>query len=681
MKLLSIEINNFRQFFGPHHLELGLQANKNIIVIHGENGSGKTTLLNAFKWCFYGQTDFDSLNENLLNERCVAESSAGSKINMSVTVEFEHENMRHTAKRESIFKKTANLSYESIGGSVFSLTWIDTGGGFQESKNADTHMSQILPEKMQPYFFFNGERIEKLAHINAADQIQSAIKNLMGLEIVERASHHLGGAVITKLRKELKETSSKDLADVIENETAFAEKVEEIKREVVQIEKNVIEFKEELQLVNRAFETNYEVSSLHKERTTLEAEIGTCQEKIAVLKKDRRDYLSAMGCLAFTDSLLKTSGDILNEKRLKGELPFKVKEQFITDLLDEGRCICSRSLEIGSAPYDAVHSFKSSTTPADVENAFIETSTHIVQMTRAKVDLFHRLAGFQRDESDYNIEIVKKQGRIDVITKSIGDRRDSEDITKLETKRGEILQELDNFASKRGALQTNLADWELKYAEIKKEREKLSLQNAKGDVATRRLKLAEEVLQVIDSLYLALAEQVRDRLSAKVDATFKSIMRKPYWAEISKDYTLQIYKEIGGHKQIVYEKSTGENQITSLSFVGSIVSIAKERSDSDNDNFKGGVFPIVMDSPFGALDPDYRTKVAEYIPELAEQVVLMVSDSQWSGQVEKQVRPRMAREYSLHYSRPSDQKPLDTEGLKSGERYECTEIKEGFHVQ
>ena len=29
-----------------------------VTVIHGSSGSGKTTLLNAFKWCFYGQTDF-----------------------------------------------------------------------------------------------------------------------------------------------------------------------------------------------------------------------------------------------------------------------------------------------------------------------------------------------------------------------------------------------------------------------------------------------------------------------------------------------------------------------------------------------------------------------------------------------------------------------------------------------
>src|SRR5688572_11705067 len=106
MRLLRIEIENFRQFSGKHVIDLGgghADKNKNVVVIHGENGSGKTTLLNAFKWCFYGQTDFDSKNDKLLNERTVASTATGGKIEMSITVEFEHDGMRHTAKRVSLF--------------------------------------------------------------------------------------------------------------------------------------------------------------------------------------------------------------------------------------------------------------------------------------------------------------------------------------------------------------------------------------------------------------------------------------------------------------------------------------------------------------------------------------------------------------------------------------------------
>lgn len=676
MRLLKIEIANFRQFSGSHAIDLDVRTDekRNVIVIHGENGSGKTTLLNAFKWCFYGQTDFDSHNEKLLNERSVASTESGARIEMSVSVEFEHEGLRHCAKRISHFKKSAENSYESIGGSTFKLSWIDAAGTYKDSHNPDTHMGQILPEKMQPYFFFNGERIEKLAHVNSADQIQSAIKNLMGLEIVERASQHLGGAVLAKFRKELKDASPKDLAEVIEAENVLVEAVAKTREEIAVVEKNISEFREELNEVNKALENNHEVSALQRERMNLDEEIISLQEKNARLIRERRDYLSANACLAFSESLMSTSNAILDDKRKRGELPFKVKEQFIADLLEQHRCICARELAENSPPYLAVSAFRSSTTSADVENAFIETSSTLLQMAKGRAELYSKLKEFQREETAVAADIARKVGRIDVISKQIGGR-DAEDIARLEAKRGDISEKRDSAVAKKGGLLSTLKTWEERLAEKKQERERLSLQNAKGGIATRRLELVEEVKSVIDAFYLSLSEEVRSRLSNKVDSTFKSIMRKPYWAEISSDYTLQIYKEVGGEKQIVYEKSTGESQIASLSFVGSIVSIARDRAaEQTSENFKGGIFPIVMDSPFGALDDDYRDKIAEYIPVLAEQVIVMVSGSQWRGGVESKVRPRMAKEYTLYSFTPSDLK-------QRNEAHEYTEIRDGNYVQ
>lgn len=675
MRLLSIEIENFRQFHGKHSLDLDIDRdrNKNVIVIHGENGSGKTTLLNAFKWCFYGATDFDSQNEKLLNERAVVSALTGDRIEMSVRVEFEHDGLRHTARRVSLFKKTSDGAYEPIGGSTFKLSLTDSTGMFRESHNAETHMSQILPEKMQSYFFFNGERIEKLAHVNSSAQIQSAIKNLMGLEIVERASQHLGGLVLSRLRKELKNASPKDLEEVIEAENVLIDAVRKIEDEIKVVDKNILEFKEELNEINRALENNLEVSGLQRERVSLDGEIGELRDKSARLIRERRDFLSAHACLAFTESLVTTSNAILDEKRKKGELPFKVKEQFITDLLDQGRCICGRPLEQGTDPHSAVGAFKHSTTSADVENAFIETSSTLVQMAKGRADLFSRLREFQREESRISNDIARKLGRIDVLSEQIGSR-DVADIAKLEARRGDVSERRDSYISRKGGLLSDLDTRKQQLGEKKQEREKLSQLNKKGDVATRRLALAEEVKRVIDALYQALAEKVRTELSTKVDTTFKSIMRKPYWAEISKDYTLQIYKDIGGQKQIVYEKSTGESQITSLSFVGSIVSIARDRSgDQTSENFRGGIFPIVMDSPFGALDDDYRDKIADYIPALAEQVIVMVSGSQWRGAVEAKVTPRMAKEYSLYNSSSTDPE-------QRNQALEQTQVREGHHV-
>lgn len=678
MKIASLEFQNFRQLYGKKKIFFSTDSKQNVTVIHGENGSGKTTLLNAFKWCFYGTTDFDSKADNLLNERAIDESEAGSKIEMSVTVEFEHDDNVYTASRTALFVKITGLVYEAVGGEMFDLSWRDSSGSFNKSPNATTHINQILPEKMHSYFFFNGERIEKLAHINASDQIKSAIKNLMGLEIIERASQHLNGAVIAKLRKELKATSSSELADVIEKENVFSSKVSELRVELKQLDINQAEYLEELQLVNKSIEQNTEVSALQSQRIRFEDDIKNNQDKRKNLQRERRDFISAIGALAFSENLIAKAELILDEKRKKGELPFKVKEQFINDLLREQSCICGRSLEPGSDPFMTVQAFKSSTTSNDVENAFIETSSSIFQMKRAKKDLFDRLAKFQSEESQLSSSVHRMQGDIDQLTAKIGNRA-SADIASLELKRGNLQHQLTELSQKKGGSLTQLALVTTQLEEMKKNREKLDAQSQKGAVAKNRLELAEEAKRVVDALYDALANQVRDKLSEKVNETFRAIVRKPYWAEISADYTLQIYKQVGENKQIVYEKSTGENQVTSLSFVGSVINIAKERHQSGSSYFKGGVFPIVMDSPFGALDSDYREEVADYIPQLAEQVIIMASDSQWQGKVESKIKPRVGREYSLLYFTPHPKSDEHSPLVQKSEAYEYSELKEGYY--
>jgi len=54
-----------------------------------------------------------------------------------------------------------------------------------------------------------------------------------------------------------------------------------------------------------------------------------------------------------------------------------------------------------------------------------------------------------------------------------------------------------------------------------------------------------------------------------------------------------------------------------------------------------------MDSPFGALDDDHRRQVASLIPDLANQVVILVTDSQWGGSVESEMEEIVGAMYTL----------------------------------
>jgi DNA sulfur modification protein DndD len=96
--------------------------------------------------------------------------------------------------------------------------------------------------------------------------------------------------------------------------------------------------------------------------------------------------------------------------------------------------------------------------------------------------------------------------------------------------------------------------------------------------------------------------------------------------------------------------STGENQILSLSFIGGIID--RVRTWSEQKLLIGpesNTFPIVMDSPFGSLDRISRRQIAKILPQLANQLIVLVTKTQWRDEVETEMQPKIGRQYLLTY--------------------------------
>lgn len=58
MLLKSLKLKDFRQFKGEQYVSFANDPERNVTIIMGENGSGKTSFAQAFRWCLYGETDF-----------------------------------------------------------------------------------------------------------------------------------------------------------------------------------------------------------------------------------------------------------------------------------------------------------------------------------------------------------------------------------------------------------------------------------------------------------------------------------------------------------------------------------------------------------------------------------------------------------------------------------------------
>ncbi len=133
---------------------------------------------------------------------------------------------------------------------------------------------------------------------------------------------------------------------------------------------------------------------------------------------------------------------------------------------------------------------------------------------------------------------------------------------------------------------------------------------------------------------------------------FDSISFTPYIPQLSPNYELTLIEQTSG-KPLKVAASTGENQILSLSFVGAIIDRVREWSQRNTlMGPDSSTFPIVMDSPFGSLDRIYRKQVAKVIPQLANQLVILVTKTQWRQEVEAEMANLVDRQYVLIYHSP-----------------------------
>jgi DNA sulfur modification protein DndD len=157
-----------------------------------------------------------------------------------------------------------------------------------------------------------------------------------------------------------------------------------------------------------------------------------------------------------------------------------------------------------------------------------------------------------------------------------------------------------------------------------------------------------QIAQLNQEIHAYFINATRTNLDEKIREVFNTMKEKEYrFARLTDDFVLEITNNLEDEddRRML---STGEGQVASLAFIASLVSYAREKMDNSlMSDFSGGDFPIVMDSPFGHLSAGHKQNVAREIGNLASQVIVIVSDEQWTSVVEKNIMPRVSAIFTM----------------------------------
>lgn len=654
MKLKRLELENFRQFYGAQEVYFAQGTQDNVTVVHGDNGAGKTTLLNAFTWLFYDEVTLPQ-PEKIVTERAVSEAEVNERVSARVMLEFAHEDAQYTAERVQEFQKQSatDISGRQVDERL-RLEYIDADGNHKQRNNPNSALKQILPQRLREIFFFDGETISEMTADGGQDRVQSAIRNIMGLEILERAIRHLG-AVEKRFEETMQEHGSNELSELVSEKDELDDQLEALSTERENLEASRAQTREELDQTNERLAELEDSRELQAERDRVTSEMEAVTADVERIDDRIASELSDSGHLPFAMPAVETTARMLQDKRRKGEIPSEMKTQFVEDLLEVEECICGRPLGHDSPARAEVSQWRSRAGSSELEEAAMNIVGRLSEMGRGQATLYEDLEETLGERSQKRDRKRQLTERLDDISERLSGI-EVEDIAGLEEKRKSLRDDLADLAEEIGAIESDIERLEEERAVIDEEIAEAREENETANLARRRAQTAGYLGGQIGSLFVKYQDRVRENVNDRVNETFGTIIEKEYYAEISPDYELRILKDVGETEAEDVAKSTGERQVASLSFIASLVSLAKDRYESEEDAtyFSGGIYPMLMDSPFGYLDPTYQERVSQTLPAMGEQVIVLVTESQWSDAVAGEMEEIAAQQYELDYHEGQD---------------------------
>lgn len=684
MKLISLQLCNFRQFYGKTPVIKFASGRQNTTVIHGNNGAGKTTLLNAFTWVLYEKfTAAFASPDLLINKRAITEANIGTAVDCWVELQFFHQNKHYQLKRKCYATKNQDDKIHYSPTKLFMLVAAEDGRWYPPLEPPADIIERILPASLHQYFFFDGERIDRFFRERKNNNIAEDTKELLGVKVLDRAIEHLKKAK-KSLQEELHAIGDIEIKQLLQEQINSEQECDRLQVAQQKIVKELEQLQEQKRVITNQLLELSGATQLQQLKGKLVKQEQINRTNSIGSTNNLKQLISRQGYLVFISSIIENFSGLINHFKTNNHLSSGIQREFIQQLLDNQVCICGTELHQDTETYHQVRAWLEKAQLTDIEESTIRLETQVDKYNEQLTNFWQQLDREQAYLNHQRTEIVRIENELDKINKQLRSYPDK-NIQQLQKYSEEIEDKIKDLTLEQGANQQQLETNAKKIDKLLKQLGKHQLKEEQQTLAQRRIESSEEAIARLIAVRLRLEKQFRLTLEQKVEEIFNSISFTPYIPKLSTDYELTLVENTSGIA-VPVAASTGENQILSLSFIGGIID--RVRAWSQRNSLIGidsSTFPVVMDSPFGSLDEIYRRQVAKSIPQLANQLVILATQTQWRQEVETEISDYIGKEYILVYNSPKldcQEDWLQVGGVsyplvkRSSDEFECTEIWE-----
>lgn len=663
MIIKSITINNFRQYKNENKIEFSTDPNKNVTIILGVNTSGKTTIIQAFNWCLYETTSFKS-RDMLLNSELAAAISENSYATVRVQIVLVHEDKEFTIVRSQRFNKLPFSNKVRSEKSSLSVSYKETNGNSYPitAYECQNTINKILPPGLSDYFFFDGERIQD---INNKKDVVSAVRGLMGLDVAKVAVEHLDPnkttSVIRKLQSELKGSSDTETQKYQIRLDQTITDLENSRNRLTQIESEIAFAKQERERMADILRGTEEVRSLQKRRdelksTRLGAESGIRESQERLVNDFNRDYFTF-----FIQPLIVRAQKVLSDSSKQVEGIPEMNAKAIDYILKRGRCICGCDLTKNQGAIENIEYEKSLLPPQHIGTmvrSFKETCSMLVSQCRSaslKMTILNDFSNIRRFQRGVG-EIVDELKTISEKIKELG----SVNVSQIENDNMANERTLENKLRQQGTIENEIKSYERTIEESQRLINSLAVQCKQNELLRREIEYTTAVYEWFKESYDSQEKEVKKNLLDSVNRIFEKMYHGSRQITIDDNYRIQLITSVGEEK-ITTDESKGLEAVKNFSFIAGLVDLARKRArkfnklpfNNEPDIFTTEPYPIVMDAPFSNVDEIHINNISSVLPEIAEQVILIVMKKDWDY-AENTMGERVGASYYIEKINNSD---------------------------
>ena len=595
-KINRILIKNFRQY---RNVELSFEDEKGIILFIGRTGSGKSNLLNAICWCLYAKEPFHTSDERtiILNEGVEKESKLEE---YSVNLEVQIDDIKYQFNRKG-----------NVNGQSLLNVYEKDGQNWKHNADSNAMVEMFLPEALMRFFMFDGESVQNLFKGDYSEKLRESVWKVSNIELLSNAYKHLK-VLKTDINKRIGTTNIE--VNVVQEEFERTENnIESKNQELIKMrgqKETALINKEKLIQKSREIEKYQEQTS---KRASYQERLSILLENFEKIQASIDDVLVREGIFGFLYKSLGESISAIEEIRNRGELPPRIRNVFISDLIDaKSLCICGRS--IGEHEITHLKLLMEKNSPLE-DRSFLEDDVLEMKIfKKIAEDLPEKLINLEKEKNSIEEEIKKVQQFINNINEELGDA--------TEGGMNEIQESINGFEKliEQKAIEIAQLENDIKMLEIDKknkanELSELIQKDAKNQIEKKKLDFIEKNLKILNQIQENIIEKVRESTSIRAEEYFMELIwKKETFSTVTfdKDYRVSVIK-YGQSENCLEKLSTGETKVLGFATIKALTSIS---GFSD--------VPVFIDAPLEYLDEHVKREFLNLIPSFLPEKQLFI---------------------------------------------------------